>query len=180
LTTKILQAKRFSQAIFEIAQERNEFDKWQSDLHRIASLAQNSEFVLVMENPKFPFGDKTRLLDSQLKGVNPMALNLANILTNQGKFGLISDIYAEYEDLLNKHRGIEKAEVTTAVPLDEKEKAELAERIGKMTGKKIVMKINVNPKIIGGVIARVGDKIIDGSTLSQLNALKSEIESAKR
>ena len=59
MAEKTLQAKRYSQAVFEIAKERNEFDKWQGDLQRIAALAQNSELVAVMENPKFPLKRST-------------------------------------------------------------------------------------------------------------------------
>jgi F-type H+-transporting ATPase subunit delta len=107
-----------------------------------------------------------------------MALNLAYILTNKGIFGLIADVYAGYQRLLDNYRGIEQAEVTTAVPLDEKDRQQLAERLGAITGKKVIMTVHVDPDIIGGVVAKVGEKIIDGSTRSQLAAMKNELESA--
>jgi F-type H+-transporting ATPase subunit delta len=178
LAEETTQAKRFAQAVFEIAQERNEFEKWQSDLQKIVLLASEGEFVAVMENPRFSFTEKTRLLVSQLKDVNPKALNLAYILINQGKFSLISDINAEYQILWDKHKGMEKAEVITAVPLDDGEKKKLVSYLEKITGKRIEMNLKMDPDIIGGVIARVGGKIIDGSTKSQLNALKGELASA--
>jgi F-type H+-transporting ATPase subunit delta len=178
LAGKILQAKRYSQAIFEIAKERNEFDEWQRDLQQIAILAQNHELLLIMENPQFPVAEKFKLLNTQLKNLSPLALNLACILTGNGKFYLITDIYAEYRKRLDSYRGIEQAEVTTAVPLDENERQKLAERLGEITRKKIIMTARVDPGIIGGVIARVGEVIIDGSTRSQLAALKNEIAGA--
>ncbi len=178
MAEKTIHAKRYSEAIFEIAKERNTFDKWQENLQKVALLAQNSEFVSVMENPKFSVQEKYKLLDVQLKNIDSMALNLAYILTNKGIFGLITDIYADYQHLLDNYRGIEQAEVTVAVPLDEKERQQLVERLSAMTGKKIIMTIRVDPGIIGGVIAKVGEKIIDGSTRSQLAALRNELVSS--
>ena len=174
------QAKRFARAVFEIAQERNEFEKWQSDLQKIALLADAGELAAVMENPKFSFAEKTRLLVTQLKDVNPKALNLLYVLINRGKFSLISDIDAEYQKLWDENRGIEKAEVTTAVPLEDEERKKLVSHLERITGKQIALTLKVDPDILGGVIARVGGKLIDGSTKSQLNFLKGELENAGR
>jgi F-type H+-transporting ATPase subunit delta len=178
LAENSLQAKRFSQAVFEIALEHQEIEKWQSDLQQMAILAQNEEVVAVMENPRFSFKNKSGLLDKQLKGISQKASNLAYILTTNGNFSLITQVYAGFQELLDKHRGIEKAEVVTAIPLDENERIKLAERLGEITGKKIILTEKVDPGIIGGIIARVGGSIIDGSTRSRLAALKSELANA--
>jgi len=137
LAENILQAKRYSQAVFEIAQERKELDKWLNDLQKMVVLTQYPEFVSVMANPKFPFANKSQLLGSQLKEVSPMAMNLANILTAKGSFGLINNIYAGYQELLDKFRGIEKADITTAVPLEEKDRIKLGERLSSISGRLI-------------------------------------------
>jgi F-type H+-transporting ATPase subunit delta len=178
LATKILQAKRYAQAIFEIAQERKETDKWQIDLQRAAALTGNPEFVAVMDNPRFSFEDKAKLLSRQIGDINPLVLNLAYLLITRGKFSLLSGVSSEYQQLLDSHRGIEKAEVTTAVPLDEGDKPLLTKRLEALSGKKIIMALNVDPKIIGGIIIRIGGKLIDGSTISRLAALNEELASA--
>jgi F-type H+-transporting ATPase subunit delta len=178
LAADILQAKRFAQAVFEIARERNELDKWQGDLQKLAQLAQNSEFLAVMDNPKFSLEDKSKLLQNQVQNIGKLALNLAYLLTGGNNFRLISAISSGYQDLLDEFRGIEKAEVTTAVPLDENEKSKLNNRISAMIGKKIVLSVKVDPSIVGGIIVRVGGKIIDGSTQSQLTALRNELAGA--
>jgi F-type H+-transporting ATPase subunit delta len=179
LAENALKAKRYSKAVFEIAQERNELEKWLRDLQILAALAQNGDFVSVMENPNFSFQNKSQLLESQLKNFSPLAMNLALILTRLGKFGLISSIYDAFQELLDNYYGIEKAEVTTAIPLDEQERAKLSYYLNGITGKKIELKEKIDPDIIGGVIARVGGKIIDGSTSIQLTSLKSELTSAR-
>jgi F-type H+-transporting ATPase subunit delta len=178
LAGKLLLAKRYSQAIFQIALQRKEIERWQTDLKKLAGLALNADLARAIDNPRFSFEQKSRLLKSQLKDINPLALNLAYMLTNRGSFYLVQDIYANYQELLDEYKGVEKAEVITAVPLDETEKSRLVAYLGTLTGKKITLVERVDTTIIGGIIARVGGKIVDGSTLSQLNLLRGNLAKA--
>jgi len=175
LAENTLQAKRFSQAVFEIAREHHEIDKWQNDLQKIAILVQNEEFVAVMENPRFSFEDKAGLLEKHLKGIDRKVLNLAFILIRDGKFSLIKDVYSGFQMLVDDQRGIEKAEIITAIPLDENERAGMAERLGEIIGKKIILTEKIDSDIIGGIIVRVGGKILDGSTRTRLVALRNDL-----
>jgi F-type H+-transporting ATPase subunit delta len=174
-----LQAKRFSQAIFEIAKEKNTLDKWFEDLSLIASLSRNPEFVAAVDNPRFSFEDKFKLVSNQLKSKDPLVLNLTKLLISRGNFGLIAEIHSEYNRLLDNYRNIEQAEVTTAVALEDKEKAALVGRLEALTGKKIKLSAKVDPVILGGIIIRVGGKLLDGSTSNQLAALKAEMTGSK-
>ena len=81
---------------------------------------------------------------------------------------------------MDSYRGIEQAEVTTAFPLDDEDKLRLEERLGATVGKKVVLKPEVDSSIIGGIVARIGGKLLDGSTRSKLVALKRELASAER
>src|SRR4030043_2077095 len=118
--------KRYAQAVFEIALEGNKLKDWQSNLTKIANLVQDDEFVSLAENPQIQFDLKTKLVQERLGKINPMALNLVYLLISKGKLKTASQISEEYNRLLNEHNGIEKAEGTTAVPLDSKE----IERLG--------------------------------------------------
>ncbi len=175
-----IRSKRYSQAVFELALESKETEKWLTDLQRIAAMASISEFAEVMGNPQFSFENKSKLLAMYLKGVGVKALNLADILAKKGDFKLINSIYTDYQILLDQYEGIAKAEVTTAVPMDENQKTKLAGSLSVLTGKKVVISTQVDSRIIGGIIARVDGKIIDGSTGSQLDALKNELINAGR
>ena len=168
-------AKRYSQAAFEIALERKELDRWQSDLRKIASLSEDATFIAFLESPRFHFDDKARLLSERLSDINPLALNLVYLLVARGKLSMVGDIADEYQRLLDSHRGIEPAEITTAVPLDEENKLRLEEQLGAIVGKKVVLKTTVEPGVIGGLVARIGDKLLDASTSSRLLALKREL-----
>ena len=168
-------ARRYAQAVFEMALERNELDRWQSDLEHMAALGEDAEVVAWLEGPRVRFEDKAKLLAERLSGIDPMVQNLVYLLVAKARVRLLVDIVDEYQRLLDSHRGIEQAEVTTAVPLDDEGQRRLAERLGAILGKKIELKTTVDASRVGGMIVRVGGKLIDGSTISQLLALKREL-----
>ncbi|MBI2853202.1 MAG: ATP synthase F1 subunit delta [Chloroflexi bacterium] len=172
--------RRYAQAVFQIALEKQEPDLWLADLVKISKLGEDAALVAVLGNPKVRFDDKTRLLSAELAGVNPLALSLVYLLVARNRFGLVGDIAAEYQELLDSHRGIEAAEVVTAVPLDEEDRAGLVRRLEAMVGKKVTLKTSVDTGLLGGVVARVGGKLFDGSTRTRLEALKGVLGSAKR
>jgi F-type H+-transporting ATPase subunit delta len=169
------QAKRYAQAIFQIALEKGELDQWQSDLKKIASLEPETVLVRLLESPKVPFGDKLRLLSERLTDINPLALNLAGLLVARGRLGLLGEIVEEYQRLLDSYRGIEPAEVVTAVSLEDEDKRKLEEHLSDIAGKKVIIYPKVDPALVGGIVARFGGKLLDGSTRSRLEALKKEI-----
>ena len=171
-------ARRYSQAVFNIALERKELDRWESDLTKIASLSEEATLIAFLESPKFHFDDKARLLSERLGDISPLALNLVYLLVTRGRLSIIGDIADEYQRLLDSYRGIERAEVITAIPLDDEDKQKLQKRLGAVVNKEVVLKPEVDSSLIGGVIARIGDKLLDGSTRSRLEALKRELVSA--
>jgi F-type H+-transporting ATPase subunit delta len=179
LGMRTLQAKRYAQAIFKIAQEHNSFGNWRLDLEKIAALSQDKELVSFIENPKFPFEKKLSLVSPVLQNLSLLASNLVQLLINQNKLRLLQDIYLEYQDLLNEHLGIQKAEVTTAMPLEESEKLKIQKDLETISDKKVILSLKVDPAIVGGLIIEIGGKWIDGSTRSRLNALKNEMIRAK-
>jgi len=168
-------AKRYSQAVFEIAVERQELDRWQAELRKIASLGEDAAFITLLESPKLHFNDKAKLLSERLGDINPLALNLVYLLVARGRLSMVGEIADEYQHLLDSYRGIEEAEVITAIPLADEDKLRLEERLGAIVDKKIVIKPEVDSSLIGGIVARIGGKLLDGSTRSRLEALKREL-----
>ena len=172
--------RRYAQAVFEIALETKELDKWQSDLGKIVSIVGDTELMAWLGSPKVHFEDKARLLSERLKEVNPLALNLTLLLVTKGRLSIIGEIADEYQRLLNSYRGIEPAEVITAIPLDDEDKLKLTEHLGAIVGKKVVLKSEVDSALIAGFVARVGSKLLDGSTHSKLMTLKKELAGTGR
>jgi F-type H+-transporting ATPase subunit delta len=165
--------------VFGIARERNELDIWQSDLRKIATLGEDARFMALLESPKIRFEDKAKLLAKGLGDINPLALNLVYLLVTRGRVGMVGDIADEYQRLLDSYRGIEQAEVITAIPLDDEDKRKLEERLETVVGKKVVLKPRVDPDVLGGIVARIGGKLLDGSTRSKLVALKKALASGE-
>jgi len=173
-------ARRYAQAVFEIALEKKELEQWQSDLNKIAGAVSDAGFLAAMESPKIKFDDKTRLLSERLGDINPLALNLVRLLIARAGIGMIGEIAKEYQRLLDSYHGIEPAEVITAVPLDDKDIQKLTESLTALIGKKVVLKSEVDSGVIGGIIARVGGKLLDGCTRSKLAALRRDLVGAER
>jgi F-type H+-transporting ATPase subunit delta len=168
-------AKRHAQAAFQIALERDELEIWRGDLERLSALVSDPLLFAFLESPRINFEEKGRILRQGLEGVNPLVINLALLMVTRGRLDLVADMVLEYGWLVDEHRGIAHAEVATAVPIELKEKDKLVRYLGDLVGLKIALTDRVDPSIIGGLVARVGDKIIDGSTRSRLLALRESL-----
>jgi F-type H+-transporting ATPase subunit delta len=141
----------------------------------VAALSGDTTVMALLEDPRVPFEAKAKILSGQLGDIEPLALNLVYLLVARGRLGMLGDIADEYRLLLDSYRGIERAEVTTAVALDEKDIAGLEERLGEMVGKKVVVEARVDSSLIGGVVARVGGKLLDGSTITRLMTMRKAL-----
>jgi F-type H+-transporting ATPase subunit delta len=173
-------ARRYAQAVFEMALEKKELERWQADLQKVAGAAADDTLLAALESPKIRFDDKIKLLTRVVGDVNPLALNLVRLLIARSSIGIIGHIAEEYQRLLDNYHGVEPAEVVTAVPLDDRDKQRLTENLSGLVGKKVVIKPEVDPEIIGGIVARVGGRLLDGSTRSKLAALKREMVGMER
>jgi F-type H+-transporting ATPase subunit delta len=171
-------AKRYARAVYEIALEQDSLDQWMDDLKSIQVFFQQPEVAAYLSDVKLQFENKKTLISRALQGLRPVALNLAYLLVSRGRIDVIGEVVTEYEKLVNQQRGIEVVEVKTAVPLDEEEKKRLSDRLAAITGKKVILQIGVDPDIIGGLVAKIGDKVIDGSTKAKLIALKAKLAGA--
>jgi F-type H+-transporting ATPase subunit delta len=115
-----------------------------------------------------------------MKGVSPLVVNLVLMLISKGRLDIIGEIAGEYQRLVKSSQGIEVAEVITAVPLAKEDEHKLARQLGHMVGKQIEIKSDINPDIVGGFTARIGDRLLDGSVRGKLAALKKELAGAGR
>jgi F-type H+-transporting ATPase subunit delta len=172
-------ARRYAQAAFEIALEKKELEQWQSDLQKVVDAVSDETFLAALESPKIRLDDKSRLLSKRLGKINPLVSNMVKLLIERGGIGMIGKIADEFRRLLDSYRGIQTADITTAVPLDNTDKKKLAENLGRLLDMKIEIRSQVDPEIIGGIIARVSGKLLDGSTRTKLQALKRELAGRK-
>lgn len=172
---KITSGKRYAQAAFKLALEKNELESWQVGLGKIADLTKDEKLMALLQNPRLPFDAKKSLLQKQLGEINPLVFNLALLLVSKGLLKLSGDISQQYNDLLDAHRGIERAKVTTALPLGDEESEAISRRLGEIVERKVVIDTQVDPSVIGGFIARIGDTLIDGSIHQKLETLRRSL-----
>ena len=173
-------AKRYAQAAFEIARERNSLEGWASDLALVALVMADPQAAPILSSTKVALADRYRLLEAILGGIDPLVMNLAKLLVAKGRVGIASQVAEAYRELADEHSGVCHARVVTAVPLADAERQAVEETLSQITGKKVIGHLEVEPAIIGGLVARVGDRLIDGSTRSKLLALKGTLEGEER
>ena len=171
-------AKRYAQAVFQIALDSNEVERWRSELETIAATLGDPQLAAILEDPKVHLDDKIQLISKCLPGLNQLALNLAYLIVARQVLGILDRIVAEYNRMAEGHEGLEHARVVTAVALDDTDKERLAEHLAVMTGKRVSLVTEIDPAIIGGFVARIGDKLIDGSTRARLEALRKKLVEA--
>lgn len=171
-------AKRYAQALFGVGKEKGLLDQFLGDLNDLAQIVAHPALTRAMENPKVPFATKRDLVRRFLGDRGPYFATFVDLLVNKGRVSAATEIRDSYQRMLNADRGIEVAQVTTAVPLDEKDEQVLSQRLSEITGKKVILETKVDPAILGGLVARIGDRVIDGSVISKLKALRAELASA--
>ena len=167
--------RRYAEALFELAQERRELEAWVERLQTLVELLQNEELRNFLESPSIQLEDKVRTIRDLLEGESPLLQNLLALLTSKQHLRLASSILEEYQRLANASLGIETAQVVTAVSLEAAEQSRIAQRLSQMVDREVRIQSRVDPAILGGFIARLGDRLIDGSTRSRLRELRREL-----
>ncbi|MBI2761072.1 MAG: ATP synthase F1 subunit delta [Chloroflexi bacterium] len=168
-------ANRYAEAAFGLATDSGTQDQWREDLASIAELVEHQRAGPYLLSERTSEADKVLMLERSLD-ISPLAMNLARILLQRGRLHLAPRVAAAYDRMLDQQRGIEHAEVTTAVSLSEAEQRAVAERLKQVTGaQEVRMSSKVDPALIGGMIARIGDRLIDGSTRTRLIQLKRSL-----
>ena len=168
--------RRYAQAVFQIALERDELDIWYEDLGILAGALENREFLGLLDAPQASSADKQDIIRQALSdSVGTLPLNLVCLLASRNLAHLVPGILDEYSRLRDAYRGIERAEVVSAVLLASDQQERMAELLHGVVGKEIRLASIVEPQILGGVIARVGDRVIDGSLRAKLREMRRSI-----
>lgn len=169
-------ARRYARAAFELALEQGQpLEAWLADLEAVSTGLSDPQVMRILTSPKLSFNEKRTLFDRATPGIDPLRRNLLYLLIDRGRIELIDAIRRELRAMALQHQGIAEATVTTAVPISEAEAARIADLLGRVVGKKVVLTRTVDPSIIGGMVARVGDKLINGSVAARLDALREQM-----
>ena len=169
-------ARRYAGAIFEIGRKQNALDRTLEDVKGIAEVFAHRTLAYLLREPKVPSKRKETAIRQALAGkVLPSSLNLALLVVQRELVDLMPNIARELEQLVLDYKNQAVAEVTTATKLDDAHIALIKQALERRTGKTILVETKVQPDILGGVIARVGDQVIDGSIRYRLSALRQQL-----
>lgn len=169
-------ARRYAEAMFGLALKQNTLDRTLEDVQGIARLFSKHTLAYLLREPKVPAQRKEKALREGLGDkVLPTSLNLALLIVQRGLGDLMPNIAQELERMALDHKNQARAEVITAAPMDEMQQTLVQQALERRTGKTILLQTKVNPEILGGVVARVGDQVIDGSVQQRLQALRRQL-----
>jgi F-type H+-transporting ATPase subunit delta len=167
--------RRYAQAAFELALEHDAVDQWSEDLQLISDAIEKADFFALLTAPQVPERIKYQGVDTVLAGAGQHARNLIFVLVDHRSVHFFPAIREQFHALVDAHEGIARAGVTTAVPLMENQRSRVEELLSGLVGSKVAMTEKVDEDIIGGVIARVGDHLIDGSVRTRLDGLREAV-----
>ena len=166
-------ARRYAQAVFQIALERDGLDIWAEDLRVLAAGLENRELAELLDAPQVPVAVKVRTISEVLgDSVDDLARNLLAVLAGRSLAHLLPAVADEFGRLVDEHNGIARGEVVSAVPLTEGQVERVSHVLSDIVGKPLKLTSSVDAGIVGGVVARVGDRVIDGSVRTTLREMR--------
>jgi F-type H+-transporting ATPase subunit delta len=169
-------ARRYAGAIFDIGMKQHTLDRTLEDVQEIAKLFSIRKLAYLLREPNIPAERKEAALRQGLAAkVLPTSLNLALLVVQRELVELMPNIARELNQLVLDYKNEATAEVTTATQIDALTQSRVQQALERMTGKKIMLATRVQPNILGGVVARVGDQVIDGSVERRLKLLQQQL-----
>ena len=169
-------AKRYAQAVFDIASEAGTRDRWQADLTTLANAASDVVAGEFFTSPNVSEQGKRAAIDRLLPGdTQQYVRNLAYMLIERHRFDILPELLSVYGDMVLDAQGIAIADVTTAVDLTAAEREQVREQLHQIVGKQIELRTTTDPSLIGGLVARIGDRLIDASVTSQLQQMRAAL-----
>lgn len=172
-------ANRYAKALFDVAlSENTELGKVGSDLSEVTTLlTENTELRLALERVGIPDHARTAVMEqvADRLGLAPQVKKLVVVLTESRRLNLLEDLAAAFQERLLAHQNIVRADVTSAAALSPDKTKALADSLAKVTGKNVELTVNVDPELLGGVVARIGSTVYDGSVKTQLERLRHEL-----
>ncbi|MDZ7729295.1 MAG: ATP synthase F1 subunit delta [Dehalococcoidia bacterium] len=170
-------ARRYAQAVFDIARDDGTIDQWRQELDDVASVLAESELAHHLADDRIPEADRYALVDRVLD-VSPKALNLARLLISKGRSRGARFVAAAFTRMADEYQDRVEAEITSAIELSSQQVADIEQRLSRALNKQVHVRVTVDPSIVGGLIIQVGDQLTDGSIRTRLRRLERQLQGA--
>jgi F-type H+-transporting ATPase subunit delta len=173
--------KGYAQALFAVAEAEGDLEQVEDELYRFGKTVESAPDLRdALTDPALPSDRKRAILGDLLGGrASPHTANLLTFLIEQGRARDLQRIVTALAEVAAERRRMAVAEVRTAVPLDEAQRTRLTKALSRATGKDIELKVVVDPNVIGGVVARVGDQVFDGTVRRKLEIAREQLTRAR-
>jgi F-type H+-transporting ATPase subunit delta len=171
-------AMRYAKALFGLAKEERRLGEVREELDRFAALlAGHDDLRLALQQPLHPADERKAVIRAvaELAGLSRLIVNFFSFLVDQRRFIDIDGILAEFERLADEDAGLTTAEVVSASPMDDRRRDRLRRALSERTGREVRLEVTVDPALIGGAVAKVGDLVFDGSLRTQLSQLRANL-----
>ncbi len=171
-------ARRYAKALFSLGKEDGKNEQYSEVLSAIAELYKDETVENALVNPLYPVEARLKVMAKigELAKADAIMARFLALLVEKKRADILPDIAAEMRIMVDQEQNISHGSVVSAIELDDTLKGKIQQALEKITGNKVILETSVDPSIIGGVIAKVGDLVLDGSIKTQLNGLKESIK----
>ena len=172
-------AQVYARALFEVAKERDILDQIHDELTQFAdALSENRQLAVFFFSPYFSTEEKKEGLKKAVTGADPAFMNFLEALIERHRMPAIFRIRDRYQDMWEDERNLLPVELTSAVPLDKSTVGSIGTRIGEQTKRTVELSSRVDPDILGGIVLRVGNVVLDASIRNRLEQLRKQVARA--
>ena len=172
-------SKRYAKALLSLGQEDGNFGRYGKDLEDFSLFCQDhTEVIDVIANQIFPLEDRRKILNVLLEKspYSSVIKNFLNLLLDKNRIGAIHQITDHYEKLTDEISNIARAEIVTPRPLREDAQKSLEKVLGELTSKTIKVEVKEDERLIGGIVVKIGDLVLDGSVKAQLEGFNESLQ----
>lgn len=172
-------AQVYARSLFEVAREREILDDVRDQLAQFAqALNDNRDLAVFLFSPYFSVEEKKEGLRRGIDGADETFMNFLEALIERHRMPVVFRIRDDFERLWDEERKLLPVQVTTAVELDQETVSSIGQRIGEQTGRRVELASQVDPDILGGIVLRVGNFVLDASIRNRLNQLRKQVAQA--
>lgn len=171
-------SRRYAKAIFDLGSQHGNLDKLGAELRTLAeAMKQSPELAATLSSPAIRRSDRRKVIDALLQRINaqPLTKNTVYLLLDGERLGYLPMISREVDAMIEAKAGRVSAEVASAKPLDPAQLSQITAALEKLSGKKVSISRREDPDLLGGIVAKVGDTVYDGSLRTQLRTLRDEL-----
>ena len=169
--------RRFAEAAFQIALRDDTLDTWRRELDLAAATLQTGGLEPILANPATPLDQRIGAAQQIFVELSEPVRNLVLLLLRRRRIEQLPRVALEFARLDDERKGVTHATATSAAPLDADELKAVASRLEEMIGGRVELQADVDPHILGGLVVRIGDRLIDGSVLGRLERLRNQLAS---